>query len=75
MEFFTSIPARAINPINARNDKELPVIQSTINAPVRPIGMTDKTIKVLLNVLNSRTKIAMNKNKVIIRMVPKPPNV
>jgi hypothetical protein len=75
MEFFTSSPAKAINPINARNHKELPVIQSAINAPIRPIGMTDKTIKVLLNVLNSRTKIAMNKNKVIIRMVPNPPNV
>ena len=56
-------------------DKELPVIQSAVKAPTKPTGMTDKTIKVLLNVLNSRTKIAMNKNKVIIRMVPNPPNV
>ena len=72
--FFTSIPANAMMPIDATKESDWPVISSANTAPTMPSGITDKTIKVLLKVLNSNTSTAIKKNIVMMMMFPKPPN-
>src|SRR5688572_1297521 len=73
MEFFTSTPARPINPMMATNDIGLPVSHNIITPPIIPNGITDNTINVLLNVLNSRISTMINKNTVAITTVINPP--
>jgi hypothetical protein len=74
MEVFTSIPARAIRPIMATKERELPVIQSAIKAPTIPKGITESTMIVLLKVLKSKISTAMKRNAVMMMMVLNPAN-
>ena len=48
MEFFTSIPAKAIMPTMAVNESEFPVKSKIKIAPIIPKGITESTINVLL---------------------------
>ena len=57
IEFFTSIPAKAIRPMIATKDSELPVIHKAAKAPTIPNGITDNTMIVLLKVLNNNILI------------------
>ena len=74
MEFLISIPISAIIPTEATNDNDSPAKYNANNAPMMHIGMTLNTIKVDLNVLNSRINIANNPKTVNTMIVPIPPN-
>ena len=58
IEFLISIPISATKPIAAANESVYPVKYSIRSPPITPSGITDRTISVLLNVLNSSIRIA-----------------
>ena len=69
IEFLTSIPAKAINPIIATKGNEFPVIHKAAKAPTIPNGITDNTMIVLLKVLNNKIKTAIKRKTVTIMTV------
>lgn len=66
------MPARAIKPTTATKESEFPVSHKAESAPTIPNGMTLNTMIVLLNVLNSSSKIPINKNMVRIMIMVNP---
>jgi hypothetical protein len=66
--FIYAIPINAINPITATKENVLPDNNNAATVPIIPKGITDRTIKVPLNVLNSNIKTP-SKPKIVIRMI------
>lgn len=68
------MPASAIRPTTATNEREFPVNHKAESAPTIPKGMTLNTIIVLLKVLNSRSKIPINRKIVSMIIMVNPLN-
>jgi hypothetical protein len=56
------------------NDKGLPVMNNASMSPINPNGITERTIKQDLKLLNSRIKAATKANRVNRRIAPNPEN-
>ena len=63
-----------MNPIIEINDKGLPVMNNASMPPINPNGITERTIKQDLKLLNSRIKAATKANRVNKRIAPNPEN-
>lgn len=63
-----------MNPIIEINDKGLPVMNNASMPPINPNGITERTIKQDLKLLNSRIKAATKANRVNRRIAPNPEN-
>ena len=67
------MPISAIMPTVATKDSVSPIAYNIHKAPITPSGITESTIKVLLKVRNSSTRIAKSPKIAIRTMVPIPP--
>jgi len=72
IEFLISIPIRAIIPMMAVKDRELPVRARAETAPNSPSGMMPATTRALLNRPNSRTSTARMPKMAMVMAAPRP---
>ena len=63
-----------MNPIIDMNDKGLPVMNKATIPPMKPNGITERTIRHDLKLLNSRIRAATKANSVKRRIAPNPEN-
>jgi hypothetical protein len=75
IEVLISIPISATKPIIAVNDNVFPVRKSARMPPMMPSGITEATISVPRNVLNSSTSTARIMNVATISALPMPPKL